>query len=64
MNQLYLNQFLLLARSVSYLQHDKCSIEMTSLAPPFPGGSVVKKLPANVRDIRDASSIPRSGRSP
>ena len=30
----------------------------------FPGGSVVKTLPANTGDIRDASSILRSGRSP
>ena len=30
----------------------------------FPGGSVVKNLPANVGDARDMSSIPVSGRSP
>ena len=30
----------------------------------FPGGSVVKNLPANARDIRDAGSIPGLGRSP
>ena len=30
----------------------------------FPGGSVVKNLPANARDIRDADSIPGLGRSP
>ena len=29
-----------------------------------PGGSVVKKLPANVGDMRGADSIPGSGRSP
>ena len=30
----------------------------------FPGGSVVKNLPANAGDIRDVSLIPGSGRSP
>ena len=30
----------------------------------FPGDSVVKNPPANAGDIRDASSIPGSGRSP
>ena len=30
----------------------------------FPGGSVVKNLPANARDIRDAGLITGSGRSP
>ena len=30
----------------------------------FPGGSVVKNLPANVGDVRDLDSIPGSGRSP
>ena len=30
----------------------------------FPGGSVVKSLPVDTRDIRDASSIPGLGRSP
>ena len=29
----------------------------------FPGGSVVKKLPANAGDARDMDSIPGSGRS-
>ena len=29
----------------------------------FPGGSVVKKLPANAGDTRDMDSIPGSGRS-
>ena len=31
---------------------------------PFPGGTVVKNLPANARDERDVNLIPRSGRSP
>ena len=30
----------------------------------FPGGSVVKNLPANTRDLRDQGSIPGSERSP
>ena len=30
----------------------------------FPGGSVVKNLPANAGDTRDTGSIPGSGRSP
>ena len=30
----------------------------------IPGGSVVKNLPANAGDIRDAGSIPGLGRSP
>ena len=30
----------------------------------FPGGSVVKNLPANAGDVRDTSLIPRSGRFP
>ena len=30
----------------------------------FPGGSVVKNLPANARDARDVGLIPGSGRSP
>ena len=30
----------------------------------FPGGTTVKKLPANPGDIRDLSLIPEWGRSP
>ena len=30
----------------------------------FPGGSVVKNLPANAGNAEDSGSIPRSGRSP
>ena len=30
----------------------------------FPGGASAKKLPANAGDIRDAGSIPGSGRFP
>ena len=31
---------------------------------PLPGGAVVKNLPANAGDTRDAGSIPGLGRSP
>ena len=30
----------------------------------FPGGSVVKNLPANAEEVRDVGSIPGSRRSP
>ena len=30
----------------------------------FPGGALIKNLPANAEDIRDAGSIPGSGKSP
>ena len=30
----------------------------------FPGGSVLKNLPANARDVRDMGLIPGSGRFP
>ena len=30
----------------------------------FPGGAVVKNLPANTRDARDTGLIPELGRSP
>ena len=30
----------------------------------FPGGTVVKNLPANEGDARNADAIPRSGRTP
>ena len=30
----------------------------------FPGGTVVKNMLANARDIRDAGSVPGLGRSP
>ena len=37
---------------------------MGSQREDFPGGSVVKNLPANARDAGDASSTPGLGRSP
>ena len=30
----------------------------------FPGGTVIKNLPASAGDVRDTSLIPESGRSP
>ena len=30
----------------------------------FPGGSVVKNLPASAGDVKDTGSVPGSGRSP
>ena len=36
--------------------------QYTSMA--FPGGTVVKNLPANVGDAKDVGSIPESGRYP
>ena len=30
----------------------------------FPGGTVVKNLPARARNVRDPGSVPESGRSP
>ena len=43
---------------------EKDKIEHTSKRMGFPGGLVVKKLPANEGDIRDAGSMPGLGRSP
>ena len=38
--------------------------EWTVIHTDFPDGSVLKNLPANAREARDASSIPGLGRSP
>ena len=38
-------------------------IVVASLVAGFPGGPVVKNLPANAGDVRDVGSIPVSGRS-
>ena len=59
------------------LHHSECSCDSGPAAPSrFEGGhvlfidryrlngSVVKDLPANAGDIRDAGSVPGSGRSP
>ena len=39
-------------------------IVVAYLGAGFPGGPVVKNLPANAGDVRDVGSIPVSGRSP
>ena len=36
----------------------------SEIIPGFPGGAVVKNLPANVGDTRDVGLIPGSGKSP
>ena len=41
-----------------------CTKDIFSLHSTCQVGLVVKNLPANVGDIRDAGSIPGSGRSP
>ena len=43
-----------------YVQED----HMSQLTGGFPGGPVVKNLPTNTGDIREAGSIPGLGRSP
>ena len=45
------------------LQLNSCLADPLSLLD-FPGGSVVRNLPANEGDLRDGGSIPGSGRSP
>ena len=39
-------------------------LSLPTLKMCFPGGTVVKNLPANAGDIRDSSLIPGAGRSP
>ena len=55
------------AFSVS-LSHPTSHMSLNSVALPFstgfPGGAVVKNLPANAGDTRHKGSIPGSGRSP
>ena len=41
-----------------------CSFSLLEYNWGFPGGSVVKNLPASAGDARDAALIPGSGRSP
>ena len=45
------------------LQLNSCLADPLSLLD-FPGGSVVRNLPANEGDLRVGGSIPGSGRSP
>ena len=42
----------------------KKEIDLYSDRKGFPGGSVVKNLPANAEDAGNLGSIPESGRSP
>ena len=44
--------------------HMALIIRITAMKEGFPDGAVVKNPPANARDTRDVSSIPRSGRCP
>ena len=39
-------------------------MESSRIELGFPGGSVIKNLPANAGDTEDLGSIPESGRSP
>ena len=41
-----------------------CSVAQSCLTLCFPGGTVVKNLPANARVARDVCLVPGSGRSP
>ena len=42
----------------------KIYLSKDTLSEGFPGGTVIKNLPANAGDTRDMDSIPGSGRSP
>ena len=42
----------------------KIAINSSHFTSSFPGGAVVKNLPANAGDKRDIGLIPGSGRSP
>ena len=66
---------LLMLQQTHQIYIEKCGInslereegpeeEYLTFASWFPGGSVVKNLPACVGDAGDAGSIPGSGRSP
>ena len=60
--------FLLKYRSHSTLCQFRCTTQWFYLCinyeMGFPGGSVVKTLPANTEDMRDSSLIPGLGRAP
>ena len=50
-----------------HLHYTRCGLQMWHLflgVIGFPGGAVVKNLPVNAGDTRDAALIPGSGRSP
>ena len=46
------------------LEQDRCTCFKVMQLEGFPGGTVVKNLPANAGDARDMGLIPGSGRSP
>ena len=49
----------------AYITHThKCVYVYVGIYVGFPGGSVIKNLPPNARDVGDAVWITRSGRSP
>ena len=51
--------------SRSPIERQLCSLLYHQHPPPgFPGGSVVKNLPAKAGDVRDPGLIPGLGRSP
>ena len=51
-------------RQMSQGKFKVCCIMLVSLLVGFPGGAVVKNLPAKAGDLRDLCSIPGSGRPP
>ena len=52
------------ATNAAQLQANILSLRSPHLFKGFPGGSVIKNLPANVGEARDVGSIPGLGRSP
>ena len=64
---MYTNSFFFFFTSVHGTEHSQAKeTEIKAIiiiSQGFPGGSVVKNLPANAGGTGDAGSIPRSGRS-
>ena len=52
------------ATNAAQLQANILSLRSPHLFKGFPGGSVIKNLPANVGEARDVGSIPGLGRFP
>ena len=52
------------ATNTAQLQANILSLRSPHLFKGFPGGSVIKNLPANVGEARDVGSIPGLGRFP
>ena len=48
----------------SFMKKSERILKQDKSGEGLPGGAMVKNLPANVRDAREAGSIPWSGRSP